>query len=245
MLQLDQIRLVKQTQAVSHAKSTFISHMSHELRTPLHTILSSTQYLIGYENISSKQQDMVATIESSADHLLGMINDILDLVQIEAGKVTVTPVKHNSDEIEVLTQEIITMLEVLAEQKDISVTLINAVTTPMEVSIDIRYYKQILINLLSNAIKFTHKGSIDLSIENCDNALCIVIQDSGVGISKEDLVLLFSDFTQVKNNQEAQQKGSGLGLAISRKLAQLFNANIHLQSEGVNMGTKAIITLRP
>ena len=244
MLQLDQIRLVEQTQAVSHAKSTFISHMSHELRTPLHTILSSTQYLIGYENISSKQQDMVATIESSADHLLGMINDILDLVQIEAGKVTVTPVKQNSDEIEVLTQEIITMLEVLAEQKDISMTLINTVTSPMEVSIDIRYYKQILINLLSNAIKFTHKGSIDLSIESCDNAVCIVIQDSGVGISKEDLVLLFSDFTQVKNNQEAQQKGSGLGLAISRKLAQLFNADIHLQSEGVNMGTKAIITLR-
>ncbi len=244
MLQLDQIRLVEQTQAVSHAKSTFISHMSHELRTPLHTILSSTQYLIAYENISSKQQDMVATIESSADHLLGMINDILDLVQIEAGKVTVTPVKQNSDEIEVLTQEIITMLEVLAEQKDISITLSNTVATPMEVSIDIRYYKQILINLLSNAIKFTQEGSITFIIKACENDLCIEICDSGTGISAKDMERLFEDFTQVNNRSDAKEKGSGLGLAISRKLAHLFGANIFLESKGEGFGTTARITLK-
>ena len=244
MLQLDQIRLIEQTQAVSHSKSTFISHMSHELRTPLHTILSSTQYLIGYENLTHKQQEIIARMESSADHLLGMINDILDLVQIEAGKVSVTPIKQNSDEIKIFIQDVITMLELLAEQKGINITLNNTVTHPIDVTIDSRLFKQILINLLSNAIKFTEQGSIDFRMEKCDDSLCIVIQDSGIGISKEDLVLLFDDFTQAKNKSDTQEKGSGLGLAISHKLAQLFNAELRLESEGIGQGTKAIITLK-
>lgn len=245
MLQLDQIRLIEQTQATSHAKSTFISHMSHELRTPLHTILSSTQYLIGYENLSHKQQEIIATMESSADHLLGMINDILDLVQIEAGKVSVTTIKQSSDEIEVLTQDVITMLELLAEQKGIKIILNNTITDSMYVMIDTRLFKQILINLLANAIKFTQQGSIDFKLEKCDNALCITIQDSGIGISKEDLSLLFDDFTQATQQNDTQQKGSGLGLAISRKLAHLFNAELKLESKGIDHGTKAIITLNP
>lgn len=244
MLQLDQIRLIEQTQDVSHAKSTFISHMSHELRTPLHSILSATQYLIGYENLSPEQQEIIANMESSADHLLGMINDILDLVQIEAGKVSVSTITQSSDEIEVLTQDVITMLELLAEQKGIRITLKNTLANPMHVIIDSRLLKQILINLLSNAIKFTQQGSIDLKIEKCDIALCIIIQDSGIGISQEDLALLFEDFTQARKRNDTQQKGSGLGLAISRKLAHLFNAELYLESEGIDQGTKAIITLR-
>ncbi len=244
MLQLDQIRLIAQTQAVSHAKSTFISHMSHELRTPLHTILSSTQYLISYENLTTDQQEIIATMESSADHLLGMINDILDLVQIEAGKVTITPVRKTSDEIEMLTQEVITMLDVLAEQKDVKITLTNAMTKPLEVIIDYRFLKQILINLLSNAIKFTDEGSIDFILEMCDESLCIIIQDSGIGIDHDDLALLFDDFTQAKRKSENHQKGSGLGLAISRKLAHLFDADIILESEGIGQGTRAIVKLR-
>ncbi|WP_373030885.1 ATP-binding protein [Sulfurovum sp.] len=244
MLQLDQIRLIAQTQAVSHAKSTFISHMSHELRTPLHTILSSTQYLISYENLTADQQEIIATMESSADHLLGMINDILDLVQIEAGKVTITPVRKTSDEIEMLTQEVITMLDVLAEQKDVKITLTNAMTKPLEVIIDYRFLKQILINLLSNAVKFTDEGSIDFILKMCDESLCIVIQDSGIGIDHDDLTLLFDDFTQAKRKSENHQKGSGLGLAISRKLAHLFNADIILESEGIGQGTRAIVKLR-
>lgn len=244
MLQLDQIRLIEQTQAVSHAKSTFISHMSHELRTPLHSILSSTQYLIGYENLTHEQLEMIATMESSADHLLGMINDILDLVQIEAGKVSTTPIEQSSDEIESLIQEIITMLELLAEQKDLKITLTNTLISAMRVTIDHRFFKQILINLLSNAIKFTEKGSIDFYLKTCENSLCIVIQDSGIGISQSDLALLFDEFIQVRNKDKNQQKGSGLGLAISRKLAHLFDADIHLESEGSSQGTRAIIKLK-
>ncbi|MGB5507060.1 MAG: ATP-binding protein [Sulfurovum sp.] len=241
MLQLDQIRLIEQTQAVSHAKSTFISHMSHELRTPLHTILSSTQYLIAYENLTHHQQEMVETMQSSADHLLGMINDILDLVKIESGKVTIDLVQQKSDEIEVLTQHVINMLEVLAEQKEIPITFNNRLTKRMKVTIDIRYFKQILINLLSNAIKFTEYGSIDLTLEKCGESLCLSIQDSGIGISEDDLKNVFDEFSQVKNKSKNTEKGSGLGLPISRKLARLFQADVIIESKGLGYGTKALI----
>lgn len=242
MLQLDQIRLINKTQEVSRAKSTFISHLSHELRTPLHMILSSTQYLIGYENLTLNQQKTIATMESSADHLLGMINDILDLVQIEAGKVTVIPLEQDSDEIEILIQDIITMLEVLVEDKNVSITLDNRLTKRKEVIIDIKLLKQIMINLLSNAIKFTHEGSIEFLMIECENMLCIEIKDSGIGISNENMDRLFDEFVQLDNKD--QQKGSGLGLVISKKLANLFDADIALFSEGEGKGTTVTVQLK-
>ncbi len=244
MLQLDHIRLIAQTQEVSSAKSTFISLMSHELRTPLHTILSASQYLIGYENLKPEQQEKVATMESSAHHLLGMINDILDLAKIEAGKVHALCTEHNSNEIEVLTRDIITMLGVLAEQKGIEITLENRLLNPMELKVDMRLLKQIIINLLSNAIKFTQEGSITFIIKAYENDLCIEIHDSGKGISEKDMERLFEDFTQVNNRSDAEEKGSGLGLAISRKLAHLFGADVFLESKGEGFGTTAVIRLK-
>ncbi|MDM5271585.1 HAMP domain-containing sensor histidine kinase [Sulfurovum sp. zt1-1] len=244
MLQLDQIRLIEQTKAVSHAKSTFISHMSHELRTPLHTILGSTQYLLAYENLTDQQLDKIATIEISADHLLGMINDVLDLVQIEAGKVTTTLIDKTSEQITQITKDVIDMLELLAEQKGLSITLIDKLSTPMKLRIDERFFKQILINLFNNAIKFTEKGSIECFIQTCGENLCIVIEDSGIGVTQEDLSRLFTDFTQAKSKDHIHQKGSGLGLAISKKLAHLFDADIILESRGLGYGTKATLILK-
>lgn len=241
MLQLDQIRLIERTREVSRAKSTFISLMSHELRTPLHTILSAAQYLIGYENLTPDQQDKIATMESSAHHLLGIINDILDLVQIEAGKVSAALHSHSSDDIQEVTQEIVDMLEVLAEQKEIELTFENRLDIPMDIMVDIRLLKQIVINLISNAIKFTQEGGIEVILKKCEENFCIQITDSGVGISPKDLNYLFEDFTQASNNGEDQQKGSGLGLAISRKLAHLLNADLTLESKGEGEGTTAIV----
>ena len=244
MLQLDQIRLIAQTQAVSSAKSTFISHMSHELRTPLHTILSSTQYLIGYEGLSLPQQEKVATIESSADHLLGMINDILDLVQIEAGKVTVEIDNVHSEALSEMTQEVCTMLSLLAEQKELELSFENRLSEPLDVSIDRRYFKQILINLLSNAVKFTSAGYISVSLQMCEGSVCLCVKDSGHGLSKEDIAVLFEEFTQASSYKETKQKGSGLGLAISSKLAALFDAELTLKSEGLGKGTEAVLKLK-
>lgn len=244
MLQLDQIRLIEQTKAVSYAKSTFISHMSHELRTPLHTILGSTQYLLAYENLTDQQLDKIATIETSADHLLGMINDVLDLVQIEAGKVSTALIDKTTDEITQITQEVIDMLELLAEQKGLTITLTNELTVSMKLVIDERLLKQILINLFNNAIKFTDKGSINCYIQSYGENLCIVIEDSGIGIEKEELSRLFTDFTQANSKDHSHQKGSGLGLAISKKLANLFDADVILESQGIGHGTKATLILK-
>ncbi len=244
MLQLDHIRLIEQTREVSRAKSTFISLMSHELRTPLHTILSSAQYLIGYETLSPTQQEKVATMESSAHHLLGMINDILDLAQIEAGKVQANPEAQSSEEIEVLVAGIVDMLGVLAEQKGIEMTFENRLPEPVQLIADTRLLKQIVINLLSNAIKFTEEGSIALSLQACGEDICIEIADSGIGIDAEDLERLFEDFTQVNRLADREEKGNGLGLVISRKLAQLFDADVMLRSGGEGLGTTAVIRLK-
>jgi len=244
MLQLDQIRLIAQTKAVSSAKSTFISHMSHELRTPLHTILSATQYMLSYETLSPPQQEKIATIESSADHLLGMINDILDLVQIEASKVSVHAERLSSSDIEKSMEEILSMLGVLAEEKGLVLRFENSLFSAVEAIADRKYLKQILINLLSNAIKFTEEGYINVSMQQCGEALCIVIKDSGIGLSETDRKHLFDEFAQFADSTEGKQRGSGLGLAISKKLAKLFDAELTLKSEGPGQGTEAVLALK-
>ncbi len=244
MLQLDQIRLVSRTEEVSRAKSTFISLMSHELRTPLHTILSAAQYLIGYAQTTPAQQDKIAVMESSAHHLLGMINDILDLVQLEAGKVTAKIEVVESEGLYEVLEEIVQMLQVLSEQKGVELSLVNHLQTSFTLPVDMRLLKQIIVNLISNAIKFTSEGSINVLLEVCEDAVCIEVKDTGIGIAKEDLKHLFKEFSQLEYSRKNQQKGSGLGLAISRRMAQLLGGELELFSEGEGKGTRAVLRLR-
>jgi len=243
MLQLDQIRLIDKTKEISNAKSKFISYMSHELRTPLHTILSSTQYLVGYSGLTLAQQEKIVTVESSANHLLIMINDILDIAQIEAGKTVALPMKIGIYEIEEIVIEVINMLELLAE--DTHISFANHIENhPAYFMVDKKLLKQIVINLLSNSIKFTDNGTIDITTNIYKGKLQISIEDSGVGISKENLSKLFNSFTQIKSKNSQEHKGSGLGLVISKKLAHLFGADIELYSKGEGYGTKAIIEIK-
>lgn len=241
MLQLDQIGLISRIHSVSEAKSVFISHMSHELRTPLHTILSATQYLIGYEGLTPAQQERVGTIESSAGHLLGMINDILDLAQIEAGKAPVEIVGCESADIAGMIGEAVQMLEVLAEQNSTQIRFVNDAASLSGIRTDRKYFKQILINLLSNAIKFTQEGRIDIRMERCGRQLCVRLKDSGRGLEEKELSQLFDAFTQLNDTQK--EKGSGLGLVISRKLAALFGGELYLESEGRGKGVTATVKL--
>ena len=241
MLQLDRIELLRQIRTVSAAKSAFISYMSHELRTPLHAILGTTQYLIGYEHLTPQQQEKVGRIEASAGHLLSMINAMLDLAQIEAGKVEVTPEICDSLEIDQIIAEAVEITGVLAEQKAL---ILTKETPPLCSGIyaDKKYVKQIVLNLLSNAIKYTQKGSISLSYRCEKAALYVIVTDTGTGLSKEDLATVFNVYKQLRNRH--QEMGNGLGLAISRKLAQLFDADVRLESEGRGKGVRATIILR-
>jgi signal transduction histidine kinase len=240
---LDQIELIERIHSVSEAKSAFISYMSHELRTPLHTILGTTQYLIGYEPLSEKQQEKVGRIEASAGHLLGMINDILDLAQIEAGKVTAQPVACTYEKLRSLIFDAVKLAAPLAEQKSLAFECaIPERLFEGHVRLDVRYFKQILINLLSNAVKFTQEGTINVTVSFNETDVMVNVTDTGKGIKPEHLAQVFEAFTQL--HKEDTKQGNGLGLAISRKLARLFDADIVLQSDGSGKGTKAVIRLK-
>jgi len=170
-------------------------------------------------------------------------SDILDIAQIEAGKTVAVPMRVTVEEIEEIVLEVISMLELLAEDTEISFR--NYIKSCQEYfTVDKKLLKQIVINLLSNSIKFTDNGTIDIAMRRDRDRLQITIEDSGVGISQENLSKLFNSFTQIKSKNSREHKGSGLGLGISKKLAHLFGADIELDSRGEGYGTKATIEVK-
>jgi signal transduction histidine kinase len=236
MLQIERIELIGKIRSASEAKSTFISGMSHELRTPLNAIIGFSQYLITYETLSDEQIDTMGKIEKAAMHLLSMINEILDIAKIEAGKIELT-----CKETLLIPQleDCIEILQPLAEEKNIIMTLERHVEEDFIFYTDAKLLKQIIINLLSNAIKFTDKGSIRLHVSEENQKLHIHVIDTGIGISKEDLSRVFDEFTQLNNSKMRKAKGTGLGLSLSRHIALSLGGSLTLQSEGLHQGTQA------
>jgi len=239
-LQLEKIRLIQKTQSVSEAKSSFISNMSHELKTPLNAIIGFSQYMISYEELNEEQLDIVSNIESSAQYLLEMIYGILDIAKIEAGKM-----ETYIEELDILSlvKESTSMLEPLVKDKGLSLTVHTQNFTKQPYKSDAKMLKQILLNLLSNAIKFTQEGSISIFVSNSEKLLKIEIKDTGIGLDKSELALLFNDFTQVQNSLQKEHKGTGLGLSLSQKLAFILGGKITLHSEGKNKGLTATLSL--
>ena len=223
--------------AASRSKSAFISNMSHELRTPLNAIIGFTQYLIEYEDLSEEQYDIVASIESSAQYLLNMINDILDIAKIEAGKMEA---KIEDVKIVSLVKSIVEMLKQLAEQKGVELKFYTDISEDTIVKTDSKMFKQIVVNLVSNAIKFTEKGYIEIKLYFDQDKLYVKVKDTGIGISKENLSKLFSDFTQVENVMQKKHKGTGLGLSLSKKMAHILGGDVLLDSEGEGKGSTAV-----
>lgn len=240
VLQLERIRLVEKTMQASRAKSAFISNMSHELRTPLNAIIGFTQYILVYEELNEEQNEMIGNIENSAQYLLEMINGILDIAKIEAGKM-----EAHFDRMDIvsLLQDIYAMLEPLAEQKSLTFQLDTGDMEELSISSDAKLVKQIVINMVSNAIKFTQTGGINISFVQKEQTIEIRIKDTGIGIAKEDLEKLFKDFTQVENVMQKKHKGTGLGLSLSKKLANLLHGDLVLKSEGLGRGSEIVVTL--
>ncbi len=239
-LQLDRIRLIDRTMSASRAKSAFISNMSHELRTPLNAIIGFTQFMITYEELTDDQQDTMANIESSAHYLLGMINEILDIAKIEAGKMEA---RIESVSLLDLVTSSYEMLTPLANGKDLEFNLITDKYDDKKYKTDPKMFQQIVINLISNSIKFTKEGFVSLELVNDENNVFVKVKDSGIGISQEDMKQLFNDFTQVENVMQKQHKGTGLGLSLSKKMANILGGDVKLQSEGIGHGTTSIFTI--
>jgi two-component system NtrC family sensor kinase len=214
---------------MSHHKTQFLANMSHELRTPLNSIIGYTKLMLdGMEGpVSVEQKDDLQTVYDNSKHLLSLINDLLDLSKIEAGKFEV--IKEDFPVSELLSK-IIPGMEKLARDKGLDLICI------IEPGIDKIYAdknktKQVLFNLLGNAIKFTKIGYVKLNIDARDGEFIFRVSDSGIGISQPDIKILFSSYKQVGPARLDGSEGTGLGLVISKQFIDLQGGRIWVESE--------------
>ena len=215
----------------AQAKQQFLANMSHEIRTPMNGILGMTDFL-SRTSLDTTQQDYVKTIKSSAESLLNIINDILDLSKIEAGKM---PIKPGLIETNELVYNLEKMFDALKNSKNIQFVKNLSDTLPEFFISDPVRINQVFLNLISNGIKFTQQGSITLNLslkERASNQCTIYAEiiDTGIGISEENQKKLFSAFSQVDSSLIRSSEGTGLGLAISKKIVNLLGGDIGLES---------------
>lgn len=208
-------------------KSEFLNTMSHELRTPLTVMMGNIAFLTDPDDIPDEEDmlDIATDIEKAGEHLMQLINDLLDISKIEAGKMEL-----NKERVAVrrLVDDCLATMGPLAKQKGLD---LNDDVTDMEISADPLRIKQVLLNLLSNAVKFTDQGSVTVSVESIDGRASFQIVDTGCGIEKEKVGLVFEKFTQVDGSATRAAGGSGLGLTITKKLVELHGGDITADSE--------------
>jgi signal transduction histidine kinase len=212
----------------NRAKSSFLANMSHDLRTPLNGILGFAQILQWDRTLSERQQMGVSAIRESGEHLLTLINDILDVAKIEAGKLEICP---NDFQVGKFLQVIEDIIRVKAEQKQaVQFVCDVASDVPETIRADERRLRQVLLNLLDNAVKFTAQGQVTFRVRFTPPArLRFEVQDTGEAIGEEQLARLFRPFEQVGNVHQ-RSGGTGLGLVISRQFVRLMGGDIEVQS---------------
>lgn len=238
----EELRLAKDAaEAANRAKSTFLANMSHELRTPLNVILGFTQLMERENALSDRQRNFITTINRSGEHLLNLINDVLEMSKIEAGRITLNPEPFDLRHLLDTLQE---MFRIRAEAKRLAITFYLPPALPSTVIADEGKLRQVLINLLSNAVKFTERGSISLSVSLEDDEdtdfqatlsaeqllLHFTVTDTGIGIAPNEIDQLFQPFVQTASGLQVKE-GTGLGLTISRQFVQLMGGDIQLQSQ--------------
>jgi PAS domain S-box-containing protein len=217
----------------NQAKDRFLASMSHELRTPLNAIIGFTGTLLMKlpGPLTAGQEKQLQTVQTSAKHLLSLINDLLDLAKIESGKVDLN---RELLIVQRLVEEVTITLRPLAEAKGLKFKVVMP-TADLVIHTDQRAFSQILINLTNNAIKFTEEGSVRIELdqrrESGRTQIAVSVVDTGVGIRPEDQARLFQAFAQVDAANRRRYEGTGLGLHLSQKLAVLLGGHITFQSE--------------
>jgi PAS domain S-box-containing protein len=219
----------RELEKANRLKSEFLASMSHELRTPINALIGYTALMIDriYGDITPKQEEGLNRIQASAQHLLALINDILDLARIEAGKM---PLHLEPVPLQEVLADITQQIDPLLNKKSLEFRLVAPDDPPVIYS-DRTKIKQILLNLLSNSVKFTHTGYVSLTLEPLVDSVRMEIEDSGIGIRPQDLEEIWEDFRQVDQSRTREFGGTGLGLSITRKLIQALGGDISVVSE--------------
>jgi len=229
----------RQIQEETRRKSDFLAHMSHDLRTPMNAIIGYTRILLRRlkDTIDQRQFRNLENIQTSSHSLLNLINEILDLSRVEAGRIDVHP---QDTDLKQLAEECATSIESLIEP---SVELIQQIDVVPLVRTDPELLRRVLMNLLSNAVKFTEEGSITVSVRPADDGIEVSVADTGVGIPAADLPHIFDEFQQVARPGSTEKEGTGLGLAIAKKSVELLGGTVEAESD-VGKGTTFTLKLR-
>jgi PAS domain S-box-containing protein len=237
----EELRIAKETaEAATQAKSTFLAKMSHELRTPLNAVIGLTDMMLAHATRfgTERAQEPLQRVHRAGTHLLGLINEVLDLAKIEAGKLELNPAT-----VDLAIEEVVGTARQLAEQNKNRLE-IEAQENLGALTVDPLRLRQILLNLLSNACKFTKEGKVTLrarKVANGGNWIEFAVADTGIGMAPEQQAKLFEEFTQADATTAERFGGTGLGLAITRKLARMMGGDVTVTSE---LGKGSVFTVR-
>ena len=237
----------EQSESANFVKSQFLANMSHELRTPLNAIIGFSEFLIDGKpgKLNSKQTEYQKDVLSSGRHLLQLINDILDLAKVEAGKMEINPEAFSMQK---AIEEVCAVVKGITLKKRILLE-ISIARELEEVTLDRQKFKQVLYNLLSNAIKFTDDdgGKVQITAARRDQtSFHIAVRDNGIGIKPEDIKRLFGEFVQLDVRTSRRSEGTGLGLALTKRILELQNGAIQVESEfGKGSTFTAVFPLHP
>jgi len=216
--------------AANRHKSAFLANMSHELRTPLNAIIGFSEVLLEkiFGSLEAKQEEYLRDVHESGKHLLSLINDILDLSKVEAGRLELSP---SSFALPATIENVLVLMRERAARRGITLG-IDLDPALGEVVLDERKVKQVLINLLSNAVKFTDEGGrVTTRARVRGDRVALCVEDTGIGIPPEERVLIFEEFRQGQASAQRKVEGTGLGLALTRRLVELHGGCIRVESE--------------
>ena len=243
------VRLEERSQQIAEAnraKSRFLANVSHELRTPLNAIVGYNSLARDgvYGDLAMPLRGVHDRIAAAADHLLGLVNDVLDLSKIEVGRMAVDSQRVN---VGALVDAVATVIEPMASAKRLHVDVVVARDVP-ELHTDPGHVRQILLNLVANAVKFTERGTITIVARRQDadlgDGIVVIVEDTGIGIAPEDQERIFQEFEQVRpaGRGDSLERGTGLGLAIARKLARLLGGDVQVRS-APGAGSRFVLSL--
>jgi signal transduction histidine kinase len=221
-------------------KSQFLASMSHELRTPINALLGYTSLMRDqiYGELNQRQEEALSRMYTASQHLLELVNDILDLAKIEAGKM---PVHIEPVNVGLIVRELSQTIEPMVRRKDLEYVVETEDDIPA-IRTDRTKVKQILLNLLSNAVKFTHEGRIVVRTRSAEGGIVVEVADTGIGIRDADVAKIFEDFRQVDQSSTREYGGTGLGLSITKKLLHLLGGAIRVES-GFGQGSTFTVWL--